>query len=324
MPPARLHMDILRILLLGITCMVCLSCSEPPPQPFRIGTNLWPGYEPLYLARHNGHLDDHIRLIEYPSATDVLRAFRNNSLEAACLTLDEVLLLRQHSMPVTVILVTDISHGSDAIVAQPDIQSIKDLPGKKIAVESGALGAYVITRALELNGISIDQVHIRHLGNDSQKDAFENDSVDAVVSFDPLRTQLLEAGGREIFTSQEIPGEIVDVLVIRKDVMEKYRQDINTVIQGWFKSLRELREAPEESAAYISRRLKISHQQVLDSFEGMIFADRTENIKLLGGEKPRLLTTIQRLQSIMIREQLLEPDVDVSNLLSDQFIRRQP
>lgn len=59
--------------------------------PLRIGTLVWPGYEPLYLARERGYLDPKsVRLVEYPSNSEVTRAFRNRAIEAAALTFDEV------------------------------------------------------------------------------------------------------------------------------------------------------------------------------------------------------------------------------------------
>jgi len=89
------------------------ACSDNTPEkPIRIGTNVWPGYEPLYLARDIGLYDKaKVQLVEYPSASGVIRALKSRSIEAAALTLDEVLVLLQHKIPVRVVLVMDISVG---------------------------------------------------------------------------------------------------------------------------------------------------------------------------------------------------------------------
>ena len=31
--------------------LLLAGCGSQPEPPLRVGTNLWPGYEPLYLAR---------------------------------------------------------------------------------------------------------------------------------------------------------------------------------------------------------------------------------------------------------------------------------
>lgn len=137
-------------LLLTLTVLVLGACPNRTTSPLRLGTNVWPGYEPLYLARDLGYFDTTaVTLVEYLSASEVIRAFRNQALEAAALTLDESLLLLQHNIPVQVVLVTDISHGGDVVLGAPDISPFTALVGKRVGVEASALGAYVISRALE-------------------------------------------------------------------------------------------------------------------------------------------------------------------------------
>ena len=312
-----LFKSLLCLLLTG----VLLSCSETPHQPLRIGTNLWPGYEPLYLAKHKQYWSENdVRLIEYPSATEVIRAFRNRSLEAACLTLDEVLLLRQYHIPAKVILVTDISNGGDVIMAKPGITTIKELKGKRIGVESSALGAYVITRALEINDMELDEVNIEHLSVDRHVSAYSNNLIDAIVTFDPFRTQLMSSGASEIFTSKEIPGEIVDVLVVHDSFIKSSPEQIQTVINGWFKALNDIKDNNNQSLEYLSKRLKIAPSEVASSYDGMILPDASENMKMLHGDKASLNNNLKRLNKIMVSEKLLEPDTDTSNILSSQFI----
>ena len=70
-----------------------LACSNRLAHEPHVETNIWPGYEPLYLARHDKYLqDDKVHLIKYSSAAQVIQAYRNKLIDAAALTLDEVLL----------------------------------------------------------------------------------------------------------------------------------------------------------------------------------------------------------------------------------------
>ena len=64
-----------RLALLALCALVlalsgCMRETEPP---LRIGTNVWIGSEPLYLARDLGYLNrEAVQLVEYPSASEVL------------------------------------------------------------------------------------------------------------------------------------------------------------------------------------------------------------------------------------------------------------
>ena len=53
-----------RFILLLVTLLLLSACQSENQQLLRIGTNFWPGYEPLYLARQQHALGKNIRLIE--------------------------------------------------------------------------------------------------------------------------------------------------------------------------------------------------------------------------------------------------------------------
>ncbi len=88
----------------------------------------------------------------------MLRAFKNNIVEVAALTLDEVVALEESGIAVEIILVLDISEGADVIMARPELNDIQSLIGAKVAFESTAVGAYTLSRALEIHNIDINQI----------------------------------------------------------------------------------------------------------------------------------------------------------------------
>lgn len=110
----------LQILCLLLIPFLVTACLSPPPSPVKLGTNLWPGYEPLYLAREQGYLSgDSVALVELLSASEVMRAYRNGAIDAAALTLDEVISLREAGLRPVIVQVADISNGADVILARP-------------------------------------------------------------------------------------------------------------------------------------------------------------------------------------------------------------
>jgi NitT/TauT family transport system substrate-binding protein len=287
--------------------------------PLRLGTNVWPGYEPLYLAADRsswqGRLN--VRLVEYPSATEVLRAFRNRALEAAALTLDEVLMLREAGLPVRVVTVLDISHGGDVILARPEISSFSALRDKRIGVEATALGAYVLSRALQLHGLSLDEIVLVRADADEHEGLYLAGDVDAVVTFEPVRTRLLAAGARELFSSVEIPGEIVDVLVVHADVAESKPGIVRAMVSDWFAALAYMETEAHAAAQFTAKRLRISPGEVIASYEGLKLPDVAENRRLLGGG---LEPTVQRLHHLLVDESLLQGPVDTRDLLSPALL----
>lgn len=316
-------MIMLKKLVAALVCLLMITgCFQSSNQPLRLGTNIWPGYEPLYLAQDIGKLPaDQVRLVEYPSASEVIRAFRNRALEAASLTLDEVLVLVQDNIPVKIILVHDISNGADTILARPGIDSITDITGKKVAVESNALGAFMISRALALNSLSVEDISIRHLEVNAHEKAYLNREVDVVVNFEPVRTRLLNQGANEIFTSREIYGEIVDVLVVHEDVYRERKDSIQRLVDSWFEALVYLDEDRQPAAAIMARRLNVSPDQVISSFDGLVLPKKQQNKELLGGKQPGLRKTLNLLRKVLQEHDLIAKDTAIPNILTAEFIR---
>lgn len=289
-------------------------------QPLRVGTTLWPGYEPLYLAKEINAYKEDIRMIEYPSTSEVLRAFKNRTVEAAALTLDEVVLLAESEVPVEIVLVLDISEGADVIMARPELKNIQGLIGARVAVESTAVGAYTLSRALEIHNIDISQIILVNVENSSHKDAYTNNTADAVVTYEPVRTQLLNEGAIEIFNSTEIPGEIVDVLVVHKDFIDSHADELSDISQGWFKALAQMKEQPTRSFTFIASRMKITPEEAKESFIGLSLPSLDKNKTMLSNSPNSLAKTFNRLTQHMKDSGLIRSSTKTKAILNPQFL----
>ena len=297
------------------------GCNHHGVTPMRLGTNVWPGYEPLYLAREFGYINrDDIQLVELNSATQVMRALRNGALEAAALTLDEAVLLRQQGVALEVFLVVDESFGGDVIIARPEIENMAMLQGKRLGYESTALGAYFTKRALEVAGVVPTAVVRLPLTVDEQEQAFAEGAVDAVVTFEPVRSRLLAAGGREIFSSKQLEGEILDVLVVRRDYAARAenRRYLAQLIKGWFQALAKIESAPLVSSEIMSARLGLPPAEVLASLMLVRFPSRAENLALLSGAQPPLADLAERYARLMRARGTISQTVSPREMVVDQ------
>lgn len=294
-----------------------VGCGGDPVAPLRVGTLVWPGYEPLYLARELGYLDSKsVRLVEYPSSSEVTRAFRNQAIEAAALTFDEVLLLAQDGFQPRVVLVMDFSYGGDAILGRPGLRTMKDLAGRRVAVDTETVGAYVLTRALMLNGLEANDITIVHVEYDGHAAAFKEGRADAVVNAEPLRSQLLAEGASLLFDSTQIPGEIVDVLAVEATYLEKNPAVVKDVLHDWFRATEYMRTHRQEASARMAKREQITGSQFLAALQGLIIPTHAQNLQLLSGQHPLLASSGQRLMQVMLDQRLLKAASDVEAIIA--------
>jgi len=304
--------------VLACAAIAALSgCTRAPDPALRIGTNVWIGSEPLYLARELGRIDAAtVQLVEYPSASEVLRAFRNQAIDGMVISLDELFGLAADGFKPRIVLVVDVSHGADVVVGRRGMRTMRDLKGKSVAVESSALGAFVLSRALASNGMQASDGNVVHLESNEQPSAFEKGLVDGAVTFDPYRAQFLQAGARTLFDSTQMPGEIVDLLAIRDTAIATHPDELRALLTGWFGALDYMRSDPKDAARRMGIRQQTSGEQFLETLKGLHIPSRDENLRMLGGAKPELVVTGHRLLSLMLDAKLLTKEPAIEELLA--------
>lgn len=310
------------LMIFGLIIKLCpffillIACNGEPQKPLRVASHEWPGYEPLHLARELGFFDEAlIHLYEVPSATSSIRAFRDGFLDAAALTLDEALMLLHDHVPVKVLFVMDISNGADALLAQPELKDMQELKGKSIGVESIALGAYVMARALEKAGMAVKDVDLIYYPFHKHKWAFENRKVDGLVTFEPVKGVLQKAGASVLLDSSELPYEIFDVFVVHERVLKTNPTAIRMLVDAWFKALDYMKSHPTDAANLIAHRIGSSPEQFLISLEGIILPNRSDNLALITGTDPKLVKISDDLANLLLHFRLMNSPVKPEHLI---------
>lgn len=297
------------------------GCEKPADVPVAVGTNIWPGYEPGYIAKDRklyGETD--VTLRQFPSATEVLRAFRNQSIDIAALTLDEALMLRQSGVAIKIFLIADLSNGADAIIAKPEISSMQGLIGKRVGVENSALGAYVLGRALQQHGMSDQDIRQVSITVDETVEAFTKNRVDAVVTFEPFKSQLLRGQARQIFDSREIPDEIIDVLVVREDFAKEHPEALATFVKGWLEGARLLSSGDPQILASTASRLGMSVPELKTALQELTIPSAAANRTLLDGRVNPVVQASKKLIPLLEQRNKVKITVAPEEITTSDFL----
>ena len=309
--------------LSGACCLLLVAllsaCTDAPDSPLRIGTVPWPGYEPLYLARDLGYYEgSQVKFVELTTAATILHALRSGNLEAATLTLGEVLKLMDDGFDLRVILLMDISNGADALLAKPAIEALVDLRGKRVAVGYTVVEALMLGGALRAAGLTAADIEMVACAADEQLDCYS--SADAIVTFEPYKTSLLNQGARLLFDSSQIPGKIIDVLVVREPVTSSHQRSLERLLAGYFKARAHLASEPDDAAKRMAVRLGVPPAEVLASYSGLHLPDLKENQLALTGHPPLLQRSANNLASLMLKKKLLKTTFPLKNLPDGRFL----
>ena len=297
-----------------------VGCSKKEPL-VKIASNVWPGYELLYLAKEKNYFSENeVKLVEVPSATMCIQSLAAGTVEAAMLTLDEVLTAKAEGLNLKVVAILDLSMGADVVMVNPSIKTLAGLKGKRIGVEQSAVGAVMLNALLEKSNISVKDVNVIYLTVNQHLQAYIDKKVDALVTFEPVRTKLLKTGAKQIFDSSEIPGRIIDVLAVLPHALEQSPKTLRKIIKGHFKARNYYLTNQKEASNFLSKRLQLKPSEVASSYDGLELPNLKDNHYWLDGEQSLLEKSAIKLNEIMVKAKLLKSDVLVNDLVIAEYL----
>lgn len=293
------------------------ACQPVPPAPLTVGMNTWVGYDPLILARERGLIDTRaVKVVELMSSSETLRNFRNRLLDAAALTLDEVLRLADEGFEPRVVCLLSESAGADVVMARAEVREPAELRGRTVAVESTTVGALMLQRLLQAAHLQPSDITVINVESSQHAALLRGGRIDAAVSYEPLAGQLRDEGFTALFDSRQMPGDIVDVLVVRADVLDTAPQAVQALLLGWQRGLQAMQQAPAESARVLAPGADLTPEAYEATFRGLRFYTPPQSLALLSGRPPALGQASERLAQTLQLMGLIRQTPDWERLLA--------
>lgn len=302
---------------LGLAGLVVPGCAEN--RPVSVGIHPWVGYETLYFAREFHWLDDAIALREHGSAGGSLAAINQGHIEAACLTLDEVLRARDAGTPLQVIAVVDVSAGADVLVARPGIGSLSELAGRRIGVEVSALGQLMLALVLERAGLPAAAVELVDLAPDAQLEAWRGGHIDAAITYEPPASLLVREGGRRLFNSRQAPETIFDVIAVRRDRIAGRRTTLRSLIAAHFRGLAHLQTNRQDAIHRIATRQGLTPAEVRVALAGIALPSVARNLAYLQPDS-RLVGAAARISHILAQSGAVSGADELDDFVSAAYL----
>ncbi len=218
------------------------SSAESGPLPvFSLAWSEYPSWSVFGVADELGLIDaeaGELGSIEEQYGIDIelkeasydscLNMFSSGDCDAVCITNMDALIVSPSRDGVAV-LPTSTSKGADACLvteAVPDIEALKQHPVYGL---KGTVSEYCFVRCLELAGF--DEKDFNFTNQDPAIAATnmqqKAETHQAIMVWNPFVIQTLRdrSDVRVLFDSSQIPGEIVDMVVAGRDVMQREKAD---------------------------------------------------------------------------------------------------
>ena len=146
------------------------------------------------------------------------------------------------------------------LMGQPNVQSAKDLRGKKIAVSSlGGTGAASARASIKALGLDPDKdVTYIVIGAASVRmAAMEAGSIEAAIMPVPWNFRMKQKGFKELIFAGSVMSQPLTGIATTKDKIEKNPDQVRRVLRGFLRALRAMRQEKKDVVEFIGRKFNL-------------------------------------------------------------------
>lgn len=317
-------------LMVGLLVGGVVLSGVAEAQPLKIGYSTWVGYGPLFLAQEKGFYKDEkvaVELVNMEDPKERFFALAAGRLDGLVSTIDTMVLYLRTGQEFQYVLALDDSAGGDGIVARKEIKSLQDLKGKKVAFAEGSVSQFFLNVLLKEAGLTQAELEAVNMTAGDAGAAFVAGRVDAAVTWEPWLTRGRAAPhGHLLVDSSKTPGLITDVLIFRRDVIEKRRREVQGVVNAWHRAVAHWETNPRESNEIMARAVGgwLKDPKVFEeTLTGIKYYNHEANRTFFGSpDRPgAIYQTVQNSLDIWAGFGKLQVKVPAKELINHDFVK---
>ncbi|MEJ2156054.1 MAG: putative urea ABC transporter substrate-binding protein [Desulfobacteraceae bacterium] len=247
------------ILFMGLFS-VLVPGTAPAVETYRIAWSHYTGWEPWELARNSGILEKwgakygiKIQLDLINDYIESINLYTGGTYQGCVMTnMDALTIPAVGGIDSTALIIGDFSNGNDGIVIKNG-NKVADLKGRQVKLVELSVSHYLLARALSMNGMQEKDLKLINTSDADIAAVFAADKNGAVVTWNPPLMQARNVkGAKMVFDSSKIPGEIIDMMVVRSDAPDKLKK---ALVGAWYETMQVMsakNKAAMDAVAYMA------------------------------------------------------------------------
>ena len=297
--------------------------------PVIIGYSSWAGWWPWAIAEQEGLFTKHDANVElkwYDDYTKSMEDLAAGYIDGNCQTLNDTISFAVDAVKgEVVVLVNDNSAGNDKIIAAAGINKVEDLKNKLVAIEAGVVDDFLLTLALERQGMKRDDVKILDIETGAAVEAFAAGQADAVGAFPPFwLTALQREGAKEIVSSAAFPGAIPDLLVVTQELVTQRPEQVQALTETWFDILEFMSKNTIRADEIMANRAGVSYEQMQLFKAGTKMFSLKDNLEAFSeGDNMKHMPYAARAITDFLQNKLkiIDRQPNLTNIFDSNFVK---
>lgn len=261
-----------RVAVATVSMLLATSCGGGAQKEaaqrtdFSIGWSIYAGWMPWPYAQQAGIVKKwedkygiKINIVQVNDYVESINQYTAGKLDGVTVAnMDALTIPAAGGKDTSAIIVGDYSNGNDGVLMK-GTDDLKAIKGKQVYLVELSVSHYLLARALSSVGLALSDVKTVNTSDADIVGAFTSPDVKAAVAWNPqLSTMKEQPGVHEVFSSADIPGEILDLLVVDTKTL-KANPDLGKALAGiWYDTVALMKQKDAEGAAARAAMAKLA------------------------------------------------------------------
>lgn len=255
------------LLLAALSALASFSSAAAQKDHFSVCWTIYAGWMPWEYAGSQGIVDkwakkygitiDVVQLNDY---VESINQYTAGQFDGCTMTnMDALTIPAAGGVDSTALIVSDFSNGNDGIVLKGEGKKVADLKGMDVNLVELSVSHYLLARALDSVGLTEKDLKVVNTSDADISAAFNTDQVKAVTTWNPMLSDIkAQPDVSEVFNSSQIPGEIMDMMVVNTQTLQDNASLGKALTGAWFEVVALMNAKNAASQAALEHMAKAS------------------------------------------------------------------
>lgn len=298
-------------------CLLSASVTTSAAErtEFNVCWSIYVGWMPWGYGDEQGIVDKwadkydiEINLVQINDYVESINQYTAGQYDACSMTnMDALTIPAAGGVDSTALIVGDFSDGNDGVVLKDETE-LAAIEGQRVNLVELSVSHYLLARALESVDLTERDIRVVNTSDADLVSAFTTSGVTATVTWNPLLSTINGMPNSNlVFDSSDIPGEIIDLMVVKTDVLEQNPKLGKALVGAWYEIMETMSGDDDEGRAARFAMGEASGTD-LEGYEAQLdstrmFYDPAEAVAFTKGDD--LKTTMQYVAEFSFRHGLL-------------------
>ena len=292
---------------------------------FKVAWSIYVGWMPWGYAEEGGIVkkwaDKYGIKIEVKQFNDYVASINQytaGAFDAVTITnVDALSIPAAGGVDTTAVIVGDFSNGNDAVILK-DKDKLADIKGLNVNMVKFSVSHYLLARGLESVGLVEKDLKVVDTSDADMAAAYKTPEVTSVVTWKPIVSTILESpDAHKVFDSSQIPGEIIDLMVVNSKVLKDNPKFAKALVGIWYETLATMAmksEAKKSMAKASGTDIRGFDEQLATT---NLFYDPKDAVAFATGGD--LKATTERVSKFLFDKSLLGKDAKSEGAIGVEF-----